>query len=200
MQNIVIYGIKGDRFLLILFSIFFAGCAHPKTESIYYYSWQTNEDSIPYIFIANKIEESNNVRQETQYEFNKEIGAITDTVIDYYKITDDAIYKLKNKEDKQGDCLLTIKQDTCIEYNHPDKILNIILFSKFCFIGDTILNNTPVYEFLSSTGKGDGVLCRVYYDRSFILVKEDYIKGDCPDFVKKLTNNIPEEFKKLMEE
>jgi hypothetical protein len=182
-------------FLVLLIS---AGCYSPSKEETYYYSYKTKEDSLPYIFTASKVIDRKNIRKIVDYRFNEDKQKIIDTTVTYFRITDNAVYLLRNNKDKLGDCLFLIKEDTCIEYNHQDKILNDKLFSKYCYLGVSQLNGDKVYEFIKFNGKSDGSKRKVYYNNSFILLKEEYIIGNCPNFTYQLTDNVPEKLRVLM--
>lgn len=201
MQNIIIYLIKGS----IIFSLLLFSCKKEQHEKIYYYSVITKSDTIPRTFFATVISEKDGIRKTIEYRYSLYANAIVDTSVNYYKLSDDGLYKLRNRNNNnEEEYFLSIKDDTCIVYNHSDPILNDVLSTKHCFIGkETIMSgqdsdSIETYVFIKKVGLGEGVTTKVYYDKSFLLVKQEYIKGYSPEFNRYLTKDIPEGFALLL--
>lgn len=168
----------------------------------YYYSVTGEGNSVPHLYFVISVQESNDVRKVTQYRYYKDKNAIVDTLIEYYKVKDKELFKLRNKYDVKGDCFLSINTDTCVVYNHRDKVLNEALRTKHCFIGkqniETESGSIETYVFNREVGKQETVISRVYFNHSFLLIKEEYIKGIYPLFERKLVSNIPDGFSRLL--
>lgn len=202
MRNIAGYLLKSSIVVSLLF--FSASCKKQQIEKTYYYSVISKGDTIPHIFFATVISEKNGIRKAIQYRYNLDKNAIVDTLIEYYKLKDNDLYKLRNQNDYDGECFLSVKSDTCIVFNHLDPILNVALYTKHCFIGKKTVkagqesDSIEAYVFVKEVGQQESVTSKVYYNKSFVLVKEEYIKGFSPEFRRELVNNIPEGFAFLL--
>jgi hypothetical protein len=185
--------------LIIFYLITLLGCTKNENVKTIYYSWQTKEDTIPYIFIATKIFEHNNLRKVISYEYNVHQNRIFDTIVDFYRITNNKLYKRSYEKDLFGECILSITKDTCVEYNYSDKKAHYYDFSKYCFLGDTVINNTSASKFYIKTGRGDWLFCNVYLDKFFIIIQQDYVKGNGPDFIMRRTEKAPQHLVNLIE-
>lgn len=202
MQNIAGYLIKSSIVVSLLF--FSASCKKQQIEKTYYYSLLRKGDTIPHVFFANVISEKNGIRKAILYRYNLDKNAIVDTLIEYYKLNDKELFKLRNKNDNEGECFLSVKSDTCVVFNHPDPILNVVLCTKHCFIGKMNVkvgqetDSIESYVFVKEVGLQEIITSKAYYNESFVLLKEDYIKGYIPEFRKELVNNVPEGFAFLL--
>lgn len=201
MHNITVYLLESS----IVFSLLFVStsCEKQQFEKTYYYAVTAGEDTIPYLFFATEISEKDDIRKVIEYSYSVYQNAIVDTLIEYYKLKDKELYKLRNQEDDEGECFLTVKSDTCVVFNHPDSILNSMVCRKHCFLGKETIktaeapDSIDAYVFLREVGQIEPLIFKVYYNRSFVLVKEEYIRGDRM-FRGELVNSIPEEFSNLL--
>lgn len=198
MRNIVVYLLKNSIVVSILF--FSVSCKIQQIEKTYYYSVIREGDTIPRVFFAIVVSEKNSIRKTIQYRYNSDKNAIEDTLIEYYKLKGKELFKLRNKNDSEGECYLSVKSDTCVVFNHFDPILNEVLCTKHCFIGKKTIktrqesDSIEAYVFVKKVGQQESVIFEVYYNKSFVLVKEEYIEGYCPELKRELVNNIPEGF------
>ena len=202
MRNIAVYLLRSSIVVSLLF--FSASCKKQQVEKIYYYSSVIKGDTIPYTFFATVISEKNGIRKVIQHRYSLDENAIMNTVIEHYKLKDKELYKLRNRNDNEGECYLTVKSDTCIVFNHPDPILNTVACTKHCFIGKKTVkagqeSDIEAYIFVKEVGQQESVTSKVYYDKSFVLVKDEYINGYCPEFRIELVNSIPEGFTFLLD-
>jgi len=202
MRNIAVYLLNSSLVVVLLFLSAF--CKKQQVERTYYYSVISKGDTIPHVFFATAISENNGIRKVIQYRYSLDKNAIVDTLIEYYKLKDKELYKLRNQNDHEGECYLTVKSDTCVVFNHLDPILNVALCTKHCFIGRKTVkigqetDDVETYVFIKEVGQQESVTSKVYYNKSFILVKEEYVKGFSSEFRRELVNNIPEGFAFLL--
>lgn len=133
MKNSNIYIINSC--LLISLLIFSLSCKNQQSKYIYYYAELFKEEITPDTYYATIITEEKNIRKIRYYVFSVYSNTIVDSLTEYYKFEDEEIYKLRKKDDIKGEPFLSTKTDTCIVYNHSDKLLNEVLSTKHCFIG-----------------------------------------------------------------
>ena len=172
-----------------------------EEAQVYYYEMYTDMDSIPSSYQIIKIIDSNGIRKQFTYNYFVNTGIMEFYSKEYYKISGDDLYRLRNNEGKGVLYLSTKLKDTCITYSTGNVIMDVVLAETHCFQGEKsiIVNNNEfktAYEFYKTYGKGlDNVMCRVYYDTSLIPIKEEWISGGYTpiDSIRR-TNGIPYEY------
>lgn len=158
------------------------------------------------MYFANIIQDVGRVRKCTQYRYSVKKSNIVDTVISYYKIYKFGLKKMRNRNDSIGVWYFSIKSDSCIVYKHSDPIMNNVLSTRHCFIGEKNVKNfsnndsTKQYVFTKEVGQHEKVISEIYYDESFVLQEEIYLEGFYPNYKKILVDRVPEKFKKLLEQ
>jgi len=187
--------------ILLIFSLTFLNCSMNKEKHVMYYGIYDNSDNIPKRYNVYLVSENENKKDITIYKTDGNCN-ITDTTNESYSWNDKTLF-IKFKSDSTNYPLLSINKDSCVSVNHPDKIFNVVAFTKTCYIKDTIFDigrrKIKVHEFAKKTGNYEGVNTIILYDKSFNFISQKYISGNAPYFRIKLINeeNIPEKLKKI---
>jgi len=199
-------------FLFCLTNIIIAGlllsacCKKEKLQwnKTFYYSSTINDGVYPDKYFATEISESNGVRKIVEYRYDNNSNRIEDTLVEYYKMMDGELFRLRNKNDMIGELYLSVKRNAGVVYNHSDSIINSVLRRKHIYSGSQKIkapcesDSVLAYVFIKEVGQGECVRSRVYYDSKFVLLREDYISGPHYKFSKKMVCNIPEDFLSLL--
>ena len=201
--DMMIYTVKKNSFIFILILLFTA-CEDDIVVKKYYYEVYQFEDSIPCGYQAVKIIDKNNKRKNIIYQYSVFRKEINYKKIAYYKLDKNNMFWLRNANDDTGKLYLSTKyKDSCIIYGYDDEVYNKIAAITHCYIGKKRIklsenNYIKSYEFYQECGLGiDAVLCRIFYDKSFIPIKVEYLQNTRTDLIIR-TNNIPSEFKLLL--
>lgn len=187
---------------IIIAGLFLSACCKKEKQQwnkTFYYLSTIEGGVYPDQYFAAEISESNGVRKIVEYRYNCNSNRIEDTLVEYYKIMDGELIRLRNKNDMIGELYLSVKRNTGVVYNHSDSIMNDVLCKKHTYSGSQKIkvpcesDSVLAYVFIKEVGKGECVISRVYYDSKFVLLREDYISGMHTKFSKKMVCNIPED-------
>ena len=80
---------------------------------------------------------------------------------------------------------MSIESKESVDFEYPDESLNDFAFTSFTFIGqeDLIIGNKKypsAYKFMKKKGRINTVTSQVYFDRNFIIIKEEFVTGERP--------------------
>ena len=195
--------IKNSLIISIILLLYLISCKK-HTEEWKYYSIRMDNDSIPYTFLASLIiDEADGIRKNIQYRYSLYTNKIEQKTIDIWQINNKEVFVFADENKQEKTLYLSTKVDTCIEWNHPDALYNNIAQTIHCYKGIKNIQtdcdkNIQVYEFIKITG--NDVVSKVYYDESFVLIRQEYVDGNCPSFILEQIKSIPYGFKILLDD
>jgi len=157
-------------------------CERHVEDRNFCYALLYENDSIPSYWIINKVSYDNSYRVDTTYIYENK-NKLVDKRIQTFQIRSGRMDKLL------GDTLngyfkpyLTIETSECKEFLYDEQELDEMFSTKFCFLGteEKLKINgkvfKDVYKF-KKVGVYSGIESLAYYDKNFILLKEEYVSG-----------------------
>lgn len=159
----------------LLFALLLFSCKSNKGASYYYGYYNKNGDLNGYII--KQIEWSNKLRKERDYILYPN-GEFKEFDRNTFEVSKEELFKVTSSTK----LYLTIKNKNCIEYKYANELADFAQ-TRICFLETVDLNLNKktfpkVYKFLKLKGGGsDNVESYVYFDKNFILLKEEYVSG-----------------------
>lgn len=169
--------------ILLICILLFVSC---RVREIYYYAIYTEPNSqLPDSYVVKEVTNKTS-RKEIDSRFSMD-GELKSKSVSIYKVTNSGLKKKLSYEDiKSYKPYLSIKEEGYVSFEYPNASLNDFAASYLKFTGKKDVsvggvNYTGTYSFIKQQGSAtDAVVSTVYYDKEFILIKEEFVEGGRP--------------------
>jgi hypothetical protein len=189
--------------------LLFTACKERTITKEHYYENYTFGSSNPTSYLATKTIDKGNRRKQITYRYSDFAKEITKKEIDYFILTKNCMFVPKKADGTKSLYLSTKYVDSCIVWIPPVEPNDYFIDNSFaakthCFIGEKKIklgenNYIETYEFYYKIGLAeDAPLHRIFYDKSFILVRMENVSGYTYFDSLIRINSIPLEFELLL--
>lgn len=168
---------------IVLFIGIFLLLSCDKKEKHYYYAFYTEANSSRHdSYIIKKVINTDS-RKELDFMFSEE-GKLKSKSGNIFKVTSVGLEKKTQQKDVENyKPYLVINRDDFINFEYADASLNDFASTSFKYKGkkDIIVDGVKyieAYNFIKKQGDVNTITSSVFYDKNFILIKEEFLEGE----------------------